>query len=66
MKEPLKEGRKAPAFRLREASVGMVSLSEFAGRTGMGALSAAGLQDGTNGTGTLRLSAASPAAQEVK
>lgn len=39
---------------------------EFAGRTGTGALSAAGLQDGTNGTGTLRLSAASASAQEVK
>jgi peroxiredoxin Q/BCP len=29
----MKEGRKAPAFRLPEASVGMVSLSDFAGRT---------------------------------
>lgn len=29
----MKEGRKAPAFRLPEASGGMVSLSDFAGRT---------------------------------
>jgi thioredoxin-dependent peroxiredoxin len=28
----MKEGRKAPAFRLPEASVGKVSLSDFAGR----------------------------------
>jgi thioredoxin-dependent peroxiredoxin len=29
----MKEGQKAPAFRLPEASVGMVSLSDFQGRT---------------------------------
>jgi thioredoxin-dependent peroxiredoxin len=29
----LKEGRKAPAFRLPEASVGMVRLSDFVGQT---------------------------------
>ena len=29
----MKEGRKAPAFRLPEASVGMVSLADFVGRT---------------------------------
>ena len=28
----MKEGRKAPAFRLPEASGGIVSLSDFAGR----------------------------------
>ena len=39
---------------------------EFAGQTGSASLTASRLHDGTSGTGMLRLSTASPAAQEVK